>query len=393
MAEGENSYSAAKAQTGFFCCIKGARIGKMKTLIIDIRPLLPKHPPGGVPEYTRELLKAMFETIEAKKMPCRIILFSSGKEKPELQYFEKYRKACLHEHLFIYNQALNALFKFFQFPEIDSFIKRKYGIKGEKRLTVFAPNINLLPLSRNARLVATFHDLSFKRYPFFLKQKERLWHKSINPEAFARRANAIIAVSKSTKQDLVNLYHVDPKKIEVIYSGITDELKQRRPRAANYKLQTILYLGSLEGRKNVEALKRAFALVKGKLGDGNVKLVLAGPPHRPVSSQERIRLYKSASLFVYPSIFEGFGLPPLEAMRCGVPVITSQTSSLPEAVGDAALMVNPHRVHELAGAMEELLTDEKLRAHYIEKGYERAKQFTWQNTAKQTLNVLLETEN
>lgn len=365
----------------------------MKTLIIDIRPLLPKHSPGGVPEYTRELLKAMFGAISEDNIPCRAILFSSGKEKPKLQYFEKYRNLYQHEHIFIYNQALNFSFKFFQFPEIDTFLKRKYDIKRDEKITVFAPNINLLPLSSNARLVATFHDLSFRRYPFFLKRKESLWHRSISPQTFAGRADEIIAVSASTKEDLVRLYGINPQKIHVIYSGIGEEFEQRKLETGNRKLKTILYLGSLEGRKNIEALKRAFTLAKDRLRSKNLKLLLAGPPHQTVSAQERLKLYQHASLFVYPSVFEGFGLPPLEAMASGVPVITSHTSSLPEAVGDAAVMVNPHRVYELARAMEELLTDEGLRAHYIKKGHERAKQFTWQNTAEQTLDVLLETEN
>ncbi|MBI3334897.1 MAG: glycosyltransferase family 4 protein [Candidatus Portnoybacteria bacterium] len=368
----------------------------MKTLIIDIRPLLPKNPPGGVPEYTRQITKAMLGIIKKKQLPLRVFLFSSGSEKPQLDFLAPRQKHFYHYHLNVPNRLLNASFKTLNYPKIDNkILNTKYKIQDT---IFFAPNINLFPLSRRATLVVTFHDLSFERYPFFLKRRERMWHRAINPSDIASRADKIIAVSESTKQDLISLYEVEPRKIEVIYSGVGDEFKPKiqdtryppspRLRRAG-KLQAILYLGSQEGRKNVEVLKRAFTMVKRKLARHNLRLMLMGPPQNPVSSQKRLELYQNASLFVYPSVFEGFGLPPLEAMACGVPVITSNTSSLPEAVCDAALMVNPHKVYELASAMESLLTDEKLRSHYIQKGLERVKEFSWERTAEQTLKVLL----
>lgn len=358
----------------------------MRYIVIDIRPLLPKNPPTGVPEYTRELLKAMLP-LAARESDVRVILFSSGRKKPDMSAFSAYKKAYWHYHLAVPNKLLNASFKLFKWPRIDSVVRGAYGISPAQPLTVFAPNINLLPLSRRARLVITFHDLSFERYPFFLTRRELWWHRLVNPYKLAWRADKIIAVSQSTKQDLISLYNIPKSAIHVVYSGIGDEFKAKNQELRSKK-QGILYLGSADGRKNVSALVKAFNIVKNRVQDKTLELVLAGPPHRIASFEERITLYQQASLFVYPSFFEGFGLPPLEAMKSGMPVITSNTSSLPEATQDAAVMVNPHKIAEIAKAMEFLLTDQTLRDYYIQKGIERAKQFSWERTAQRTLVLL-----
>jgi len=401
----------------------------MRYVIIDIRPLLPKNPPTGVPEYTRELLCALLGLVEKKKN-VRLFLFSSGKEKPDLRAFESFREYVSHYHIPLPNKLLNALFKLGMFPGIDTLIKKRYGLSRFANVTMFAPNINLLPLSSRAKLVITFHDLSFERYPFFLKPKEKLWHLMVNPLALARRADTIIAVSQSTKQDLISLYGVPEKNVTVIYSGISKDFKnlpssqnlsgfasKNLPSSQNLSgfasknlpfgqnlsgfaskpfpgkkygnAQKIFYLGSADGRKNLDALIKAFRMVKKRLPGKELELVLAGPPHRVVSFKERVRLYQEASIFVYPSVFEGFGLPPVEAMRCGIAVIASHTSSLPEALGNGALLVNPHKIAEIAKAMELLLTDETLREHYIAKGLAQASRFSWQKAARETLAILL----
>jgi len=361
----------------------------MQTLVIDIRPLLPKRLPGGVPEYTRQLLLAMFPLL-AEKQGIRVVLFSSGSQTPNLEMFGAWQNMFSHYHLRLPNKALNISFKLLGWPCIDTLIKNAYRLPANEPITVFAPNINLLPVSRQAKLVVTFHDLSFERYPFFLKRKDALWHTMVNPRRFARRASRIIAVSESTRQDLVSIYQTKPERIAVIYSGIDKEFKPKM-HAPGQTRYAILYLGSSEGRKNVDALIKAYAQLKQRLSDA--KLLLVGPPHRSVSGDERLTLYQSASLFVYPSFFEGFGLPPVEAMACGIPVITSYSSSLPEAVGQAALTTNPHRAPELAHAMHSLLTDQTLRNHYIEQGLMQANKFTWENAAEKTIDILLKTKN
>lgn len=362
----------------------------MRYVVIDIRPLLPKHPPTGVPEYTRELIKALLP-LAARKKEVRIILFSSGRETPDMSVFAPLPEYVSHYHLRLPNKVLNASFKVLRWPKLDVIVRRAYHIPRKERITVFAPNINLLPLSRSARFVVTFHDLSFERYPFFLKRKEALWHRMVDPYGIANRADQIIAVSQSTKQDLITLYGLSPLHIKVIYSGVHAQFV---PAGLQYSdnARRVLYLGSSEGRKNVSTLVRAFRLLKKRLKGQEAELVLAGPPHRIVAFEDRASLYQGAGMFVYPSFFEGFGLPPVEAMRCGIPVIASYTSSLPEAVGDGALLVNPHKAHELAFAMEALLTQPKLREHYVRKGFAQARTFSWEKAAKETLQILLNHE-
>ncbi len=245
----------------------------------------------------------------------------------------------------------------------------------------------------------------------------------MNPRKQAERATKIITVSESTKNDLINLYGIDPKKIRVIYSGIEQEsrIKNQESRIdeikAKYRLPEcfILYLGTLEPRKNLVGLIRAYELLRKKLmiHDSKFiipKLVIAGGKgwlYKEifdtiekskyvkdiiltgfVEEDDKQYIYKFADLFVYPSFYEGFGFPPLEAMSHGVPVITSNVSSLPEAVGDSAIMIDPYDHDELARAMERILTEDKLRNILIRKGLERIKKFSWQNCARETLETL-----
>ena len=172
-----------------------------------------------------------------------------------------------------------------------------------------------------------------------------------------------------------------------------------------------MYLGALEPRKNILGILKAFSFLKSSSQiPKDSALVIAGPlgwlytgilkfckssPYResihligPVEETDKARLYSLAKVFVYPSFFEGFGFPPLEAMTAGVPVITSNISSLPEVVGGASLMVNPYNIKEIAEAMKSLFLDQNLRDFYIKKGFEQVKKFSWRKTAEQTLKVI-----
>lgn len=373
----------------------------MPHLIIDIRSLLPQNTPTGIPEYTKHLLSAMFFCLkQRKRQPVAITLFSSGRETPNLAFLAPYRNRFTHAHIPVPNRVLNVSFKSISRPTIEDLISRATKSKLPPQRIFFAPNLNLFPLLRGTRLVTTFHDLSYERYPELLKRKEHWWHAMVNPRAIASRANAIIAVSGSTRDDLADLYGIPQEKIAVIYSGISSEF-QKPPsslKTRNSKLKTILYLGSQEGRKNIACLLNAFAVLKKKLP---ARLILAGPPDSAilpckdivqlgiVKEHKRLALYQKADLLVYPSLFEGFGFPPLEAMACGVPVIASFTSSLSEATGDAALLAPPRNAAMLAQAMEAMLADESLRNLFIERGLKRARQFQWEKTAEETLKVIL----
>ena len=205
----------------------------------------------------------------------------------------------------------------------------------------------------------------------------------------------------------------NPEKIKVIYSGINDKfkpIKSNNQIRQKYNLpdEFILYFGTIEPRKNLIGLIKAFELIRHR---HKIKLVIAGTKGWLyknifksaqnskynkdiiftgfVEEDDKPYLYNLASVFVYPSFFEGFGFPPLEAMACGIPTIVSHNSSLPEVVGAGAVMIDPYNIDELAWAMEIALTDEKVRAYLMQKGIEQAKKFSWQKCAQETLKVIL----
>jgi len=237
---------------------------------------------------------------------------------------------------------------------------------------------------------------------------------------YIKRASHIIAVSQNTKSDLVKYLNIPEKKISVIYNGVDHNIfRPYQPydmRPHHIRLRTlrhkpyILYVGSERRRKNLGRLFEAFARLKGEFS--RLKLVKIGGPGRSehfrsdmlktvsalgitedvifvdhISEVDLAYHYSSAALLAYPSLYEGFGFPPLEAMACGCPVVTSNTSSLPEVVGKAGIMVNPYDTRNLVQAMRQVLTDNELRDNMVRKGLEQARQFSWEKTAKLTLQV------
>jgi len=240
--------------------------------------------------------------------------------------------------------------------------------------------------------------------------------KKVTPHAIMH-AEAIIAISHSTKRDLVNLFKSDPQKIFVVHGGWDNSVfkphtdsREIEGVKRKYKIvgKYIFYLGTLEPRKNISRIIEAFASLRAQ-EQINRKLVLAGEKgwlysdifHKVekldlekdviftgyVPQQDLPILMSGADMFVYPSLYEGFGLPPLEAMACRTPVITSNVSSLPEVVGDAGILVNPYSADEIAKAIYQVLSNGELRQRMRQKGFERAKLFSWEKAALQTLKV------
>lgn len=259
--------------------------------------------------------------------------------------------------------------------------------------------------------ILTIHDLIPILFP------ETCWfihvflQKHVLPLTL-KNVDVIITVSKNTKQDVIKYLKFPENKIKVVYLGVNEKfnlLKNKNDIVKKYGINFpfILYVGTLEPRKNIPTLIKAFYKIK-KNGM-KYKLVIVGGKGwkyqeiyetiKKVNLQKEViftgyvpdedlpKLYNAADLFVFPSLYEGFGLPPLEAMACGCPVITSNTSSLPEVIGDAGMMVDPYDVDELAKAMNNVLSDEELREDMIKKGLERVKQFSWEKTAKETKKV------
>ncbi len=415
---------------------------------IDIR-VLARGIRTGVEEYTINLLSRLLSLPARNTTPARQFYDQGGghsvaNRKQEINYklfYNAYRKVELN---YPWLALDNVYLKSYKIPNRFFFIGARYlnGPKIDKLLggvdVYFNPHFFVAPLSRGCRKVITFHDLSFEHHPEFFSKRKRLWQKLLmNTKKEAEKADKIIAVSNSTKGDLINLYGIDSDKIKVVYSGVAKRFKPlsvilKEPIRAteescgsfsgfftgvqNYKAvkkkynlpdKFILYFGTIEPRKNIVGIIKAFELLK---KDKSLKLVIAGAKgwlysdiFKAAKNSKRSQdifftgfvddkdkpfLYNLAELFVYPSFFEGFGFPPLEAMACGLPTIVSCNSSLPEVVGKAALMVDPANIDELAWAMEIALTDNELRKRLIEAGIKRAEKFSWQKCAEKTLAVL-----
>jgi len=279
---------------------------------------------------------------------------------------------------------------------------------------LFHATEHLLPRLKGARTVLTVHDLIFLLFPEYHLPLNKWFLNRFMP-LFVRRADAIIAVSQCTKDDLIRHYAVPSEKIAVVYEGVdarfqpVTDLDALAQVQARYGLpeRYILSVGTIEPRKNLTTLLEAYRTLRAQ--GSELKLVIVGKKGwlyegffrrlRELGLEGEVvlpgfvldgdlpALYSAAELFVFPSLYEGFGLPPLEAMACGTPVIASNASSLPEVVGEAGVLIDPRDVSGLAEAMRRVLTDERLREEMQIKGLERAKQFTWGRAAAMTLEV------
>jgi glycosyltransferase involved in cell wall biosynthesis len=264
------------------------------------------------------------------------------------------------------------------------------------------------PLAARWPTVVTVYDLSFLRYPHSLARGRRAYLRLFS-HLSCRRAKRIIAISESTRRDLVKQWGIPADRIDIAYPGVgeqfrplpDDEVQAFRVRH-NLPRCFILHLGTLEPRKNLVRLIQAFARLK-----TDAKLVLAGGRgwlYKDIAAEiERLRLqnevllpgyvadealvywYNAASVLAYPSLYEGFGLPVVEAMACGTPVVTSTVSSMPEAAGPAGLLVDPDDTEALTEALNRTLTDEALQEEMRVQGLTQAARFTWQATATATV--------
>lgn len=263
------------------------------------------------------------------------------------------------------------------------------------------------------KYILTVHDLT----PFIVPSESKFGRPTIYKILFPRtlkNADKIIADSYNTKKDLINYFKIPDDKIRVIYLAANEKFKP----LGNHEIYAfkdkyslnfpfILYVGTLEGRKNIPHLIKSFCELRKKYKD--IKLVIAGKKGWKyknifstidelnlnkeiiftgyVPEEDLPGLYNAATLFVYPSLYEGFGLPPLEAMACGTPVITSNSSSLPEIVGNAGIIVDPFNIKELADSMHKVLTNSALKIDLSKKGLERAKMFCWEKCARETFEL------
>ena len=280
--------------------------------------------------------------------------------------------------------------------------------------------LNNVPVFMPKPYIVTIHDMSSLMFAYASETRDRmhLWR-------FRRglmRADRVIAVSGATRRDVLNLMNIPAERVLKIYNAIDlgfltiepDE-KKRQEVLDRYQVDYpyLLYAGSVNPRKNVARIVEAMALLRQDLVDHpkykDLRLIIIGdqmskyPALRRAVHQSRVSdvvrflgfvkreelkvFYQGAEVFVFPSLYEGFGLPPLEAMALGTPVVTSGVSALPEVVGDAAMIVKPENVFDIARGVREVLLDDRLRADLVAKGHEQVKRFSWYDTARQVLET------
>ncbi|TAL20062.1 glycosyltransferase family 1 protein [Patescibacteria group bacterium] len=342
---------------------------------LDLRPLLDREP-GGVGAYTRSLFAALEELPEIE---CYPVITGSSLGSIEPGEFPNLRRLPLP------NPLLNVLIKFSGLPRLDRLARVRHYL---------LPNWNFLGLARQSKLTLVVHDLSFERNIKWFSQRQRLWHRAVNPRRLVERADRVIAVSEWTKRDLLELYGTPAEKISVIYP-VPDRPPVDLPFPVVLPERFILFLGAVEERKNPLSLLRAFEqiaarhpethlIIAGRFGYGGERVAAAAAASPYVSRirltgyvplSVRHALYRQAAVFVYPSFYEGFGIPLVEAMHAGAPVVTGNRSAMPEVVGDAGILADPLDINQIALALDEVLSNSSFAAALAAKGKERAALF------------------
>ncbi len=382
---------------------------------VDIRVLMDEYY-SGVAEYTANLLSAILK--QDTDNEYRLFYNSWRNLDYKLQSWQRSNAQIIARHFpnKIFNYFLQ---KILHWPKLDQVLG---GID-----IFWSPHFNFSSFSSVAdglKKVITVHDLSFLRYPEFFNYRQNFWHWALKVKKIILSADLIIAVSESTKDDLQELLGVAEEKIKVIYPGnnivkreVSTEEKQEFLKRKHLSQSFILYLGNIEPRKNIDGLIMAFNDLRIQDAQGEkifskLQLVLAGArawknkkiyrlwkesPYQSdiiflgyVSKKSQEILYSSAQVLAYPSYYEGFGFPPLEALTYGLPVVCSNNSSLPEVVGEAAITINPLKTSEITNALQLILTDQDLREQLITKGYQRSKKFSWGQSAQEYLTVFQE---
>ncbi len=357
---------------------------------------------AGVGHYTYHLVRALLDHDQTNEY---VLFFDYRMPREATQEFVQ----------------ANTTITFFPFSSYGKFLPFAYShmlvsaALLKHRLNLFHGPANTIPLTYPKRSVITIHDLAIYKHPEWFPS--RLFSTRLLVPQSIKRAKQIIAVSNATKQDIRELFNVASKKISIVPEAANTELLDLNDRRDNiwkkYKLpkRYMLYVGTIDARKNLLVLLEAWKRLQTHRREtvSDVRLVLAGGVGHGgepvaamikkmklgssvvqtgyVSHNHKVLLMKNATAFVFPSLYEGFGLPVLEAMQLGIPVITTNVSSLPEVAGSAAITLDPSDVEGLAQAMLKLLSDKTAWNRLSRKGVTQASKFSWAKTAEQTLAV------
>lgn len=359
---------------------------------IDARLMF--HHPAGISRYTRRIIKA----IATLNQTDQFTVFQHRRHTEPLVEQNNFRRATLYAPVHSRLEQVMLPLELMRF-----------------RMDLLHSPDFIPPLQTRIPTVITVHDLAFLHWPHFLTKDSAAYYGQIDRAVY--RARHIIVPSESTKKDLVGQLGVPSTKVSVIYEAADarfvplpiEETRAAVCRKFGLPETFILFVGTIEPRKNIDGLLQSFRSLLDRYRDREVGLAIAGGQGwlfeetlqlieklnlqnhvhllGRVSDDDLHHLYVAAHCHVHPAHYEGFGLPPLEAMACGTPTIVSNISSLPEVVGDAALMVNPKNPEELAVAMQRLLSDETLHAEQREAGLRRARCFSWRLAAHRTIEV------
>jgi glycosyltransferase involved in cell wall biosynthesis len=357
---------------------------------------------AGIGNYVRRLVDAMLEQDTSNQYT----LLTSGRPTRE-RPFPKAEN--VHgRNIFIPDRYLSIIWYRWRLPLYANYFSGQVDI-------YHGPDFALPPIGKKLRKVVTVHDLAFLEHPEYAVPSLVNYLKKVVPEAVAA-ADVVCTVSQEVSRTLIEHFQTPRDRLVVIPNGVSAHFRRitdpvilgatRNKFGLRHPL--VLGVGTLEPRKNHIGLIKAFYQAQKKKG-GPSMLALAGGKGwlyeetqqlveelklekkvrflGRVSDLELVALYSLADVFAFPSFVEGFGVPPLEAMACGAPVITSNTSSLPEIVGDAALLINPRNTGELSAAIMRILQDKSLQEDLRQKGYERVKQYTWPVSARKMLSI------
>lgn len=367
---------------------------------IELQPCLKNK--SGIGVYTYELTKRLQNSSDIEFEGNIFNFFNRNYIERDIEGLDIKKNIC-------------SLFPYGVYRRIWSYAPIKYNFLFRRNADIYQFFNFVIPPNISGKVITTIHDLTYILYPNTMDTSNRKRLEK-DMKSTVKRADYIITISESSKRDIIKYLDVDESKIQVIYPGV-DEVYKRTLNSDeittvknkyNIHGKYLLYLGTLEPRKNIETIVRAYNCFK-KSDKDNIKLVLAGKKGwlyesifklvkefniednviftDYIDDMDKAPLYQGAEVFLFPSLYEGFGIPVIEAMASRIPVITSNSSSLPEAAGDAAIITEPLDYKKISNSIERILNENGLREKMINEGIKQASKFSWDSSAQKLKNI------